>query len=166
MVRKFNYKPYDIEIGFELEEGNITVDNETELDFGEGTSWKLQNKIKKGDYVALDTTRDRTVKKAGEDDTVIGEIIDTPRWKGARPTASATSGNYPKRIATVRLYGNYVHEVTVVESNAEINIGDSVEYKGNNTFDKTATVNNTRALAKKDALAQGTVPVLFGFYGI
>lgn len=166
MVRRYNYKPYDIEIGFELNEGDIIVDTETELDFGEGTSWKLTNKIKKGDYVTFDTDNNMTVKKATADDPVIGEIIDTPRWKGTRPTSSTTGSNYPKRIGTVRLYGNYIHEVDLIDSNTEINIGDSVEYKGDNKFDKTTTPNNTRALGKVEALGKGRVPVLFGFYGI
>lgn len=166
MVKQYNYRPYDIEIGFSLEEGDITVDDDTELVSGTGTSWTLEDKIKKGDFVTLDTTQDMTVKKAGAADEVIGEIIDTPRWKGKRPMVSSESGTYTKRIATVRLYGHYVREVTLPNANTAITVGDSVEHKGDNKFGKASTANNTRALSKAEALAKGTVPVLFGYYGI
>ena len=165
MVRKYNYRPYNIEIGFELEEGKVTVDKDAELEFGTGQAATLENKIHKGDFVTLDTTQDMTVKKAGASDEVIGEIIDTPRWKGKRPMTTTESGKYPKRIATVRLYGHYIREITVPDTTG-VSIGDSVKYNGDNKFAKSTDKNTSRVLSKKEALVKGTVPVLFGYYGV
>ena len=166
MVRKYNFKPYTIEIGMYLEEGDISVVEDAEADFGQKTVKTFESPLKKGDYVALDTTQDLTVKIAGTGDEVIGELIDSPRWNGDRPLGGAEAGDYTKRIATVRLYGNYVTELPLSEDNTAIAVGDSVALESANTFDKTSTANNTRALKAVDALAGGSVPVIMGFYGV
>ena len=38
MVRKYNFEPYKIEIGMYLEEGDISVVEDAEADFGQKTN--------------------------------------------------------------------------------------------------------------------------------
>ena len=162
MVQIENYKPFETDIWFYCEEGNATkytdVENKDAL--------VLSAEVKKGDYVCLDTTADKTVKKAGSADTVIGQVIDNPAFRKDRPTASASSGDYNKRICTVRLFGYYVHSVQLKSENSAVAVGDSVAYKGNNVFDKAGSANNTIALQSASAGSQAKIPVLMGLLGL
>lgn len=162
MVQIENYKPFETDIWFYAEEGNATkytdVENKDAL--------VLSAEVKKGDYVCLDTTADKTIKKAGENDTIIGQVIDNPAFRKDRPTASASSGEYNKRICTVRLFGYYVHSVQLKAENSAIAVGDSVAYKGNNVFDKAGSANKTIALQSAKAGSQAKIPVLMGLLGL
>lgn len=166
MVKKYDFEPYKIDLGMYLEEGDISEVEDAEADFGQKTVKIFESPLKKGDYVALDTTQDLTVKKAGASDEVIGVLKDSPSWNGDRPKGEAEAGEYTKRIATVTLFGNYIKELPLATDNTAIAVGDSVELEAENTFDKASTPNNTRALRKVEALAGGTVPVIMGFYGV
>ena len=160
MVLIETYNPFETDIWFYAEEGNATVykgvDGEEVL--------VLSAEIKKGDYVALDTA-DKTVKKAGSEDTVIGQVIDNPAPRKDRPTESASSGEYNKRVCTVRLFGYYVHNVKLKAENSAVSVGDKVVYKGNNVFDKDNTNGKAIALVSAKAGSQAKIPVLMQLIG-
>lgn len=164
MVRIQKYNPYETDIKFDVEEGNVTV-RRGFADFGKDDVLFFSNEINKGDYVALDTTS-MTVKKAAKADKIIGQVIDEPAFKGDRPTEDTTSGNYTRRVATVRLWGDYAHSVQLKAENTALAMGDSVAYEGDNVFDKAATANNTIALETAEALEASKVLVLFGYRGL
>lgn len=115
--------------------------------------------------MALDTTS-MTVKKAAKADKIIGQVIDEPAFKGDRPKEDTTSGNYTRRVATVRLWGDYAHSVQLKAENKAIAMGDSVAYEGDNVFDKATTANTTIALETAEALKAPKVLVLFGYRGL
>ena len=163
MVKIETYDPYEIDIAFSLAEGNITK-VEGEAEFGQGDMLVFASPIKKYDFVKL-TENDKEVAKAESGDEVIGQVIDNPRWEGARPTEGATAGEYTPRMATVRLFGHYVSAVQLEEDNEAVEVGDSVEFKGNNTWAVAEEDNGTRALYNADALSEGKITVLFDYYG-
>ena len=164
MVKIQNYDPYEIDIKFDVEEGDVTVKTGF-ADFGKDDVFFFSKEIKKGDYVALDTTS-MTVKKATKADKIIGQVIDEPAFKGDRPKEDTTSGNYTRRVATVRLWGDYAHSVQLKAENKAIAMGDSVAYEGDNVFDKATTANTTIALETAEALKAPKVLVLFGYRGL
>lgn len=159
MVLIETYNPFETDIWFYAEEGNATVykgvDGEEIL--------VLSAEVKKGDYVALDDA-DKTVKKAGANDTIIGQVIDNPAPRKDRPTESASSGEYNKRICTVRMFGYYVHNVKLTAENKAVAVGDTIGYVGDNVFDKDA---NGKAIALVSAKAgsQDKIPVLMQLIG-
>ena len=160
MVQIENYKPFETDVWFYCEEGTATkytdVENKEAL--------VLSAEVKKGDYVTLDKTADKTVKVAGANDDIIGQVIDNPAWRKDRPSETSASGGYNKRICTVRLFGYYAHSVQLKAENAAIAVGDAVGYKGNNTFDK---VNSGNAIALQSAKAgeASKILVLMGLLG-
>lgn len=160
MVQIENYKPFETDVWFYCEEGTATkytdVENKEAL--------VLSAEVKKGDYVTLDTTADKTVKVAGADDDIIGQVIDNPAWRKDRPNKSSLSGAYNKRICTVRLFGYYAHSVQLKEENAAIAVGDAVGYEGDNTFDK-ADSGNAIALQSARAGEASKILVLMGLLG-
>ena len=164
MVKIQNYNPYETDLPFDVEEGDVTVKKGI-TDFGKDDVLLFSKEIKKGDYVALDTDS-MTVKKAAKADKIIGQVIDEPDFKGTRPKEDATSGTYTRRIATVRLWGDYAHSVQLKADNKAIAMGDSVAYEGDNVFDKATTANNTIALETAEALKAPKVLVLFGYRGL
>ena len=139
MVKIQNYDPYETDIKFDVEEGDVTVKTGF-ADFGKDDVLFFSKEVKKGDYVALDTTS-MTVKKAAKADKIIGQVIDEPAFKGDRPKEDTTSGNYTRRVATVRLWGDYAHSVQLKAENKAIAMGDSVAYEGDNVFDKATAAN-------------------------
>lgn len=160
MVQIENYSPFETDIWFYCEEGTATkytdVENKEAL--------VLSDEVKKGDYVTLDTTADKTIKVAGADDDIIGQVIDNPAFRKDRPTETSQSGEYNKRICTVRLFGYYAHSVQLIEENAAITVGDPVGYEGDNTFDK-ASSGNTIALQSAKAGEASKILVLMGLLG-
>ena len=159
MVQIENYKPFETDIWFYAEEGTATKYTGTD---GEEVL-VMSDEVHKGDYVALDTA-DKTIKVAGENDTVIGQVIDNPIWRKDRPNATSTTGTYNKRICTVRLFGYYVHNVHLAEENSAIAVGDTIAYAGDNRFDKNA---NGKAIALQSANAgsEAKIPVLMQLIG-
>lgn len=107
-----------------------------------------------------------TVKKADKTDNIIGQVIDEPAFKGDRPKEDTASGEYTRRVATVRLWGDYAHSVQLKAENKPIEMGDSVAYEGDNVFDKATTANTTIALETAEALKAPKVLVLFGYRGL
>ena len=162
MVVRENYNPFEIDLTFDLVEGNLEV-KQVEQNFGKDTAWIFANPLEKGDFVAL-TSDSKTVKKAGASDEIIGQVITNPAWSGNRPSENTADGDYKRRVATIRLYGLYAQSVPLKETNAKIDVGNYVKYQGDNTFDKIGTKNGTRALENVPANAGGTVLVLFKEY--
>lgn len=160
MVQIEKYDPFETDIWFYCEEGDYTEVLSAENEIVPTFSDQLQV----GDYVALDTSANKTVKKAGEDDTVIGVVITNPKYDGTRPQQSSQSGEYKMRICTVRLFGYYVHNVQLTAENTAVSVGDAVEYVGDNEFDK-ADSGNSIALWKAAALSGIKIPVLMGLLG-
>ena len=161
MVQIENYKPFETDIWFYAEEGTATKYKGTD---GEEVL-VMSDEVKKGDYVTLDTSADKTIKVAGENDDIIGQVIDNPIWRKDRPNATSQSGEYNKRSCTGRLFCYYVHSVELAEENSAIAVGDSVAYQGDNVFDKAGSSNNTIALQSATAGSQAKIPVLMGLLG-
>ena len=156
------YNPYDIDMPMSLNEGSVTVYDDVEADFGKDSVAILEKPFRKGDYVALDET-DFTVKKAEKGDVIIGQLIDEPAWNGDRPVESAEYQEFEPRVGTIRMNCDYVHAVKLPDENQEIVIGDSVEYAGENEFDKAASGDGTNmALQGAEAMAGGKITVMFG----
>lgn len=164
MVKIRDQNPYEINLPFFVEEGNYTVMESVQGIAGNDTVGVFSAPVHKGDYVTFGTD-DWTVKPAGENDKIIGQIIDHPTFYGDRPNESATSGNYNRRIATVQLWGDFVHALQLKDENKAVAVGDAVGYVGDNVFDK-ANSGNTIALESAKAGAGTKIPVLFGYRGL
>ena len=160
MVQIESYKPFETDIWFYAEEGTATKYKGTD---GE-TILVMSGEVHKGDYVCLDSA-DKTIKVAGENDTVIGQVIDNPIWRKDRPSVTSSSGDYNKRICTVRLFGYYVHNVKLKEENSAVSVGDKVVYVGDNEFDKDNTNGKAIALVSASAGSQKKIPVLMQLIG-
>ena len=161
MVQIENYKPFETDIWFYAEEGTATKYTGTDKE----EVLVMSAEDKKGDYVTLDTTADKTVKVAGKNDTIIGQVIDNPIWRKDRPNATSSSGDYNKRICTVRIFGYYIHNVELKAENSAIAVGDRVGYEGNNVFDKDNTNGKAIALVSAKAGSQDKIPVLMQLIG-
>lgn len=159
MVQIENYKPFETDIFFYCEEGTATKYKGTD---GEEVL-VMSAEVKKGDYVALDTA-DKTIKVAGANDDIIGQVIDNPAWRKDRPNQTSATGQYNKRICTVRVFGYYLHSVQLKEENAAVSVGDSIGYEGDNTFDK-ADSGNAIALQSAKAGEASKILVLMGLLG-
>lgn len=159
MVQIENYKPFETDIWFYAEEGTATKYKGTD---GEEVL-VMSAEVKKGDYVALDTA-DKTIKVAGANDTIIGQVIDNPIWRKDRPTETSSTGTYNKRICTVRLFAYYVHNVELKAENKAVSVGDTIGYAGNNVFDKDAN-GKAIALVSAGAGSQKKIPVLMQLIG-
>lgn len=159
MVQIEQYNPFETDIYFYCEEGTATKYKGTD---GEEVL-VMSDEVHKGDYVALDTA-DKTVKVAGAGDTVIGQVIDNPIWRKDRPNSTSTTGNYNKRICTVRLFGYYVHNVKLTDENKAVSVGDTIGYVGDNVFDKDAD-GKAIALVSASAGSKKKIPVLMQLIG-
>lgn len=155
-----NYKPFETDIWFYAEEGTATKYKGTD---GEEVL-VMSAEVKKGDYVTLDTA-DKTIKVATKSDDIIGQVIDNPDWRKDRPNQTSVSGEYNKRICTVRVFGYYIHNVKLKAENAAIAVGDRVGYEGNNVFDKDNTNGKAIALVSAEAGSEAKIPVLMQLIG-
>lgn len=155
-----NYKPFETDIWFYAEEGTATKYKGTD---GEEVL-VMSAEVKKGDYVTLDTA-DKTIKVATKSDDIIGQVIDNPDWRKDRPNQTSVSGEYNKRICTVRVFGYYIHNVKLKAENAAIAVGDRVGYEGNNVFDKDNTNGKAIALVSAKAGSEAKIPVLMQLIG-
>lgn len=160
MVQIEKYDPFETDVWFYAEEGDYGIVTSAENE--EVPTFSDQLTV--GDYVALDTTKNKTVKKAGENDTVIGQVITNPKYDGTRPQQASSSGNYNMRICTVRLFGYYVHNVKLTADNSAVSVGGAVGYVGGNEFDKVDS-GNAIALISATALSGAKIPVLMGLLG-
>lgn len=170
MTEILDYNPGDIEIPMFLEEGNLTVTTDDIHEAGTGMGWSLASRIRKGDYVVIYASADRTVQKAGAGVTeLLGRVIDEPAWVGNRPTTSQTSGNFQRRVATVRILGAAVFPVELEATNSAITVGKSIK-PGATTASKfdlyhATNLNNTRVLQAAASSSGAKIAVVFGFTG-
>ena len=160
MVQIENYKPFETDIWFYAEEGTATKYKGTD---GEEVL-VMSAEVKKGDYVTLDTA-DKTIKVATSSDDIIGQVIDNPTWRKDRPNVTSASGEYNKRICTVRVFGYYIHNVKLKAENSAIAVGDRVGYEGDNVFDKDNTNGKAIALVSAKAGSEAKIPVLMQLIG-
>lgn len=164
MSEILEYNPGDVEISMFLEEGNLTVERDSIQDSGTGVAYNFTQRIRKGDFVKLVASGDKTVELIDDNDLeVIGQVLDHPQWSGNKPELSANSGTYPKRIATIRVFGSGIYSVPLeANNNLVLTAGDSVVPADNQYFTKSTGVNNTRVLQSRNT---GKVAVVFGYYG-
>lgn len=165
MVEIRDQNPYEIDLPFDVVEGNYTVQESAIGTAGNEKVGLFASPVHKGDFVKL-TENDWEVAVAGDGDTIIGEVIDNPQFYGDRPQASAADGNYTRRKATVRLWGDYVKSLELVADNTAVAVGNSVKYKGSNKFDKNSNATDCIALESKQANKGGKIAVLFGYRGL
>lgn len=169
MAEILDYDAGDIEIPMFLEEGTCTVTDNVQGPNGTLTTYTFESELKKGDTVILHTT-DKTVKAPSAGATeLFGKIIDTPRWVGNKPTSTKTTGNYQRRVATIRIFGSGVYPVDVEAANSAIAVGKSIK-PGASTIGKydlyhATNLNNTRAIQAAGASSGAKIGVVFGFYG-
>ena len=157
--------PYEIDLPFDVVEGNYTVQESAIGIAGNEAVGYFASPVHKGDFVKL-TSNPWEVAKAGNGDTIIGEVIDNPQWFGDRPQASATDGEYTRRKATVRLWGDYVKNITLKSDNSALAVGDSIKYTGSNKFDKADSTTSSIALEPSQANKGTKIAVLLGYRGL
>lgn len=165
MVKVREQNPYEIDLPFDVVEGNYTVQESVIEGAGDTDVGYFASPVHKGDFVKL-TSNPWEVAKADDGDTIIGEVIDHPKFYGDRPQESATDGTYTRRKATVRLWGDYIKSVELIASNTAVAVGDSVEYKGGNKFDQNSSATASIALESKQANKGGKIAILFGYRGL
>lgn len=164
MVEIRTQNPYEIDLPFDVVEGDYTVQEGVIEGAGNTDVGYFATPVHKGDFVTL-TDNAWEVELAGEGDTIIGEVLDNPQFYGDRPQASAQDGEYTRRKATIRLWGDYITSLPLVEDNSAVAVGDSVEYAGSNQFDKGSS-SDSIALESKQANKGGKIAVLFGYRGL
>lgn len=164
MVKIRDQNPYEINLPFFVEEGNYTVMESVQGIAGNDTVGVFSAPVHKGDYVTFGTD-DWTVKPAGENDKIIGQIIDHPTFFGDRPNENASSGDYNRRIATVQLWGDHVKALQLKAENSAVAVGDAIGYEGDNVFDK-ANSGDSIALESAKAGEEKKIAVLLGYRGL
>ena len=165
MVKVREQNPYEIDLPFDVVEGNYTVQEGVIEGSGNTDVGYFASPVHKGDFVAL-TSNPWEVKVAGSSDTIIGEVIDNPQFYGDRPQASATDGSYTRRKATVRLWGDYVKSLTLKADNSAVAVGDSIKYTGSGKFDKNNSATDSIALEPAQANKGTKIAVLLGYRGL
>lgn len=166
MVKIGDFNPYEINQQYFVEEGNYTVMESVIGTAGNDEVGVFSAPVHKGDYVTLVTTEDKVVKPAGANDVIIGQVIDHPQFFGDRPQASATSGNYNKRSCTVQLWGDHIKAFKLKADNSAVAVGDSIEYAGDNEFDKADSTTSSIALTSASANSGAKISVLLGYRGL
>ena len=166
MVKIGDFNPYEINQAFFVEEGDYTVMESVQGIAGNDTVGVFSAPVHKGDYVTLVTTEDKVVAPATDSDVIIGQVIDHPQFYGDRPNESAQSGEYNRRIATVQLWGDHIKAFKLVDDNSAVAVGDSIEYAGENEFDKAANATNSIALNSAKANTGAKISVLLGYRGL
>ena len=166
MVKIRDQNPYEIDLPFDVKEGNYTVTEGVIEDSGRTDVGYFASPVHKGDFVKLETGADWLVSVAGNGDTIIGEVIDEPQFYGDRPQASATDGSYTRRKATIRLWGDYVKALPLKADNGAVTVGNSIKYTGNGKFDKNASTTSSIALESATANSGKKIAVLLGYRGL
>lgn len=165
MVKIGDFNPYEINQAFFVEEGDYTVMESVQGIAGNDTVGVFSAPVHKYDFVALDT-EDKVVKVATANDTIIGQVIDHPQFYGDRPNETSTSGTYNRRIATVQLWGDHIKAFKLKDANKAVAVGDSIEYVGNNEFDKATNSTDSVALTSAKANTGAKISVLLGYRGL
>ena len=166
MVKIRDQNPYEIDLPFNVKEGNYTVTEGVIEGSGRTDVGYFASPVHKGDFVKLETGADWLVSVAGNGDTIIGEVIDEPQFHGDRPQASATDGSYTRRKATIRLWGDYVKALPLKADNGAVTVGNSIKYTGNGKFDKNASTTSPIALESATANSGKKIAVLLGYRGL
>ena len=165
MVKVREQNPYEIDLPFDVKEGNYTVQEGVIGGAGNTDVGYFASPVHKGDFVKL-TSTPWLVEKAGNGDTIIGEVIDNPTFYGDRPQESANDGEYTRRKATIRLWGDYVKSLTLKSDNSAVAVGDSLKYTGSNKFDKADSTTSSIALETSQANKGIKIAVLLGYRGL
>ena len=165
MVKIGDFNPYEINQAFFVEEGDYTVMESVQGIAGNDTVGVFSAPVHKYDFVALDT-EDKVVKVATAEDTIIGQVIDHPQFYGDRPNETSTSGTYNRRIATVQLWGDHIKAFKLADDNKAVAVGDSIEYVGDNEFDKATNSTDSVALTSAKANTGAKISVLLGYRGL
>lgn len=165
MVEIRDQNPYEIDLPFEVKEGNYTVVESAEGRAGKDTFGYFASPVHKGDFVKL-TSTPWLVEVAGNGDTIIGEVIDNPTWFGDRPQTSKNDGQYNRRRATIRLWGDYVKALPLKDDNGAVAVGNSIKYTGNGKFDKNSNTTDSLALESASANTGKKIAVLLGYRGL
>ena len=79
MVEIRDQNPYEIDLPFDVVEGNYTVQESAIGTAGNEKVGLFASPVHKGDFVKL-TENDWEVAVAGDGDTIIGEVIDNPQF--------------------------------------------------------------------------------------
>ncbi len=166
MVKIRDQNPYEIDLPFDVKEGNYTVQESVSEGAGTENVGYFASPIHKGDFVKLSTGADWLVEKASNGDKIIGEVIDNPVFYGDRPQESKTDGNYTRRKATVRLWGDYVKALPLKADNNAVAVGDPIKYTGSNKFDKNGSSSDSIALESATANSGKKIAVLLGYRGL
>ena len=166
MVKIRDQNPYEIDLPFDVKEGDYTVRESVINGAGNTDAGYFASPVHKGDFVKLSTGADWLVEVAGNGDTIIGEVIDNPVFYGDRPQASATDGSYTRRKATIRLWGDYVKALPLKADNSAVTVGNSIKYTGSGKFDKNASSTSSIALESADANSGKKIAVLLGYRGL
>jgi len=164
MVVKYNYGEIGPGVAMELKEGDLTV-SEVNTPQGRQVGATFQYPAKKGDIMAL--AGDLLVEKlrSGVSGKPIGVLEDEPQFQGQPPSSNATYGNYPNRIAAVKLFGVAVREMELTSSNAAITAGDYIKVASDGqTIDKSTDPTDKIALKSASANSGAEIPVLVGYY--
>lgn len=165
MVKILDLNPYEINIQGFVEEGNYSIIESAQGIGGNEQVGVFSAPVHKGDFVKL-TDEDKVFAKATAEDTIIGQVLDNPQFYGDRPNEDKTSGNYTRRSCTIQLWGDFVKALKLAEDNTAVDVGDSVEYAGDNEFDKAANATNSIALTSAKANTGDKITVLFGYRGL
>lgn len=166
MVKIRTQNPYEIDLPFDVKEGNYTVQEGVIEGSGRTNVGYFASPVHKGDFVKLETGADWLVSVAGNGDTIIGEVIDEPQFYGDRPQASANDGAYTRRKATIRLWGDYIRALPLKSDNSAVTVGDSIKYTGNGKFDKNTNTTDSVALESASANTGKKIAVLLGYRGL
>ena len=166
MVKVREQNPYEIDLPFDVKEGNYTVTEGVIEGSGRTNVGYFASPVHKGDFVKLSTGADWLVEVATNGDTIIGEVIDEPQFYGDRPSTSKNDGQYTRRKATIRLWGDYVKSLPLKADNGAVAVGNSVKYKGSNKFDKNSSTTDSIALEPQQANKGGKIAVLLGYRGL
>lgn len=165
MVEIRTQNPYEIDLPFSVKEGDYTVQESVIEGAGNTMAGYFASPVHKGDFVALDDNEDWLVAVAGDSDTIIGEVLDNPTFFGDRPQETTSDGEYTRRKATIRLWGDYVRALQLVDDNSAVAVGDAIAYAGDNAFDKGDS-GNAIALESAKANSGKKIAVLFGYRGL
>ena len=170
MVKKYNFEPYTTKFSVCVEEGDVSYNPDAIGEFGTQPFWDFTDRVHKGDFVELIGEKNGIpmVKKAdSHSEELFGVCIVEPKWKDeVRPRENTASADAPKRQVTVRVFADLIHEFDLVDDNAELEVGDSIVFVGDNKFDKATTPNNTRVLLSREALVGGSVPIVMNSWGV
>ena len=166
MVKIRDQNPYEIDLPFDVKEGNYTVQESVIGGAGNEAVGYFASPVHKGDFVKLSTGADWLVEVAGNGEKIIGEVIDNPQFYGDRPQESKTDGNYTRRKATIRLWGDYVKALPLKSDNNAVAVGDPIKYTGSGKFDKNGSSSDSIALESASANSGKKIAVLLGYRGL